>query len=222
VVSWPETRHGPARPARTIRILGPWRCGLTGPVGDTFPPLQLKSINGEPVVIPDPAGAFVHLQLRRFAGCPISNLHLRSIAQRHDEIESAGIREVVVFHSTAAELLEYQDAMPFLVLADPARDLYDRFGAERGARSILSPGAWRAVAAAQARAIRRAVSERRQPLPMRPNGGNLGLPADFLITSAGRILAVKYGQHAYDQWSVDELLAHALPEPGQPLLRSIK
>jgi hypothetical protein len=35
----------------------------------------------------------------------------------------------------------------------------------------------------------------------------LGLPADFLIASDGRVLACKYGAHAYDQWSVDEILA---------------
>ena len=33
-----------------------------------------------------------------------------------------------------------------------------------------------------------------------------GLPADFLIGSDGRVLASKYGRHADDQWSVDELL----------------
>jgi hypothetical protein len=29
--------------------------------------------------------------LRRFAGCPICNLHLREIARRHDELVAAGI-----------------------------------------------------------------------------------------------------------------------------------
>jgi hypothetical protein len=35
------------------------------------------------------------------------------------------------------------------------------------------------------------------------------LPADFLISRDGRVLARKYGAHAYDQWSVDELLTLA-------------
>jgi hypothetical protein len=35
------------------------------------------------------------------------------------------------------------------------------------------------------------------------------LPGDFLIDTDGRIVAQKYGVHAYDQWSVDELLAAA-------------
>jgi len=37
----------------------------------------------------------------------------------------------------------------------------------------------------------------------------LGLPADFLVAQDGRILALKYGVHANDQWSVDELLSLA-------------
>jgi hypothetical protein len=41
------------------------------------------------------------------------------------------------------------------------------------------------------------------------NGGINGLPADFLIAGDGRVLARKYGAHAYDQWSVDDLLGLA-------------
>ena len=40
-----------------------------------------------------------------------------------------------------------------------------------------------------------------------PKSGSLGLPADFLIASDGRVLACKYGTHAFDQWSVDEILS---------------
>jgi hypothetical protein len=45
--------------------------------------------------------------------------------------------------------------------------------------------------------------------PFQPQGGSLGLPADFLIAGDGRVLACKYGQHAADHWSVAELLALA-------------
>ena len=56
------------------------------------------------------------------------------------------------------------------------------------------------------RAIGNAVAHRRAPLPLAPSNGNLGLPADLLISADGNVAAVKYGVHAYDQWSVDELL----------------
>ncbi|WP_197506924.1 hypothetical protein [Mycobacterium sp. 852002-50816_SCH5313054-b] len=38
---------------------------------------------------------------------------------------------------------------------------------------------------------------------------SLRMPADVLIDADGRVAAVKYGKHAYDQWSVDDLLAMA-------------
>jgi peroxiredoxin len=60
-------------------------------VGDRFPEMQLTPITGETVPIPDASGAFFHLQFRRFAGCPICNLHLRSVSARIDEITAAGI-----------------------------------------------------------------------------------------------------------------------------------
>ena len=122
-------------------------------VGDRFPDLQLTSITDEIIGIPDPTGALTHLQFRRFAGCPICNLHLRSISSRLDEITAAGLREVVVFHSTTAELRKYQDDMPFPVVGDPDKQLYRRFGVEASAKAILKPGAWRALPAGWRQAV---------------------------------------------------------------------
>jgi hypothetical protein len=167
---------------------------------------QLVTIAGEAINVPD-AEQLVHLQLRRFAGCPICSLHLHSVVQRHDDILAAGIREVVVFHSTARELLDYEADLPFAVIADPDRRLYREFGVESSPRALLDPRAW----VPTLRSIFRTICElvaRRQAVPAtHPHGGRLGLPADFLIASDGRVLAFKYGTHAYDQWSIDALLA---------------
>jgi hypothetical protein len=46
-------------------------------------------------------------------------------------------------------------------------------------------------------------------LGLRLAGGPAGLPGEFLIAPSGQIKAVKCGTHAYDQWSVDELIALA-------------
>ena len=177
-------------------------------VDDRFPDLQLTAISGETIPIPD-TSALTHLQFRRFAGCPICNLHLRSINARIDEISAAGIREVVVFHSTADELRKYQDDMPYPVIGDPDKTLYQRFGVEASAKAVLNPRAWRAIPGGWRNTIADAVAHRRAPLPLAPTNGNLGLPADMLIAGDGRVVAVKYGTHAYDQWSVDELLSAA-------------
>jgi len=58
--------------------------------------------------------------------------------------------------------------------------------------------------------------------PIKPTGGPFGLPADFLIAPDGRLAAVTYGQNAYDQWTVDELLEHATLVPGVSARLSVK
>ncbi|MEV0669650.1 peroxiredoxin-like family protein [Mycobacterium sp. NPDC050441] len=165
---------------------------------------QFLSVTGEHISVPDPRG-LVHLQFRRFAGCPICNLHLQSFAARHAEIDAAGIREVAFFHSPAPELAAHTADLPFATVADPDKDVYRKFGVESSPRALLDPRSWPAI-------IRGGVltlcGRFRAPAG-RQAGGRLGLPADFLIAPDGVVLAAKYGAHADDQWSVDDLLARA-------------
>ena len=164
--------------------------------GDRAPRTDLIALDGAPIALPDPA-ALVHLQFRRFAGCPVCNLHLRQVAARVDELRAVGVREVAVFHSEAATMRPFQGDLPFDVVADPTRALYRRFGVEAGWRSILDPRAWGAML----RGMFGRWSMRRG------EGGHLGLPADFLIAPDGAIVAARYGRHAADHWSVDDVLA---------------
>jgi hypothetical protein len=175
------------------------RAGAAGrvDVGAVLAARELFSISGDRVRIPD-ADRLVHLQFRRFAGCPICNLHVRSLVLRQDEIVAAGIHEVAVFHSPADALLPHQDGVPFPMVADPEKRLYREFGVEPSVRALLDPRAWGPAV--------RGILHKRRPLALNLRGGPLGLPAEFLIASDGKVVARKYGVHAYDQWSVDELL----------------
>jgi hypothetical protein len=176
--------------------------------GSVVAPREVVSVSGDAVPIPDP-DRLVHLQFRRFAGCPICNVHLQSMVRRHDEIADAGIREVVVFHSTDEELRRYVDDLPFAVVGDPDKALYAEFGVGSSPRAVLDP---RAVAPKLVSMVRLDIDRIRRQKPvtnLHPTGGRLGLPADFLIGSDGRVIACKHGTHANDQWSVDEVLAHA-------------
>ena len=168
----------------------------------------LTSVQGNVVSVPA-RDALVHLQFRRFAGCPVCDLHLSSFARRHKEVEASGIREVVVFHSDRETLLSFCAELPFAVIADPKKRLYELFGVGFGVRSLLDPRAWGAMLRGIYRSAR-LISRSGRPIPsLNPQGGRFGLPADFLIDRNGLILACKYGTHAYDQWSVDEVLAAA-------------
>ena len=170
-------------------------------VGDKLDPRTVTNLDGDAVPIPDPNNR-LHLQFRRHAGCPICNTHLHSVTQRLDEIKAAGIREVVFFHSSAEQLRAHQVALPYDVIPDPERRVYGDFGVEKSWRSILTPKILASVGAGFAQ-------QRGKGTLGTLTESHLGLPADFLIDTDGTVLAVKYGEHGADQWSVDELLALA-------------
>lgn len=175
--------------------------------GDIVGERLLTTTSGASARVPD--HRLVHLQFRRFAGCPVCDLHLSSVARRHAELEAAGVRELVVFHPTSEALSPHAAGLPFGVVADPDKRLYVEFGVEAGPRALLHPRAWRPILRGIARSLAVVLATRR-PIPsVNPQGGRFGLPADFLIASDGRVLACKYGEHVYDQWSVDEVLALA-------------
>jgi peroxiredoxin len=165
-------------------------------IGAVITRRELMTTRSQQIRLPDPA-SLVHLQFRRYAGCPFCNLHLRSFAQRHQQLAAAGIREVVVFQSPAADLLAQQGDVPFAVIPDPQRKLYAEFGVASSPRAVLDPRAWLAGV--------RAITKNRPVLPANRQQAP-GLPADFLLAPDGHVLACKYGVHAYDQWSVDDLL----------------
>jgi len=181
--------------------------------GDQVTARELSPVAGPALTVPASDGRFTHLQFRRFAGCPVCNLHLRSVAVRHPEIEAAGMREIAVFHSPAGELRQYADGLPFALIADPDKRLYAEFGVESAPRALLDPRAWLPVLRAILRSTAMLVRGREGLPSRRQPHGRLGLPADFLIAPDGAVLAAKYGEHAYDQWTVDELLDLASRAP---------
>jgi hypothetical protein len=164
--------------------------------GGTLERRLVETVQGNPVEIPDKE-KFTHLQFRRFAGCPMCNLHIRDFIRRHEELVDHGIREVVVFHSSKEALLKNQDQVPFDLIADPEKTLYREFGVETSVRSVLHPGAWLPAF--------KGVLSGRFSLPSWGESP-LGLPADFLIDRNGQVAACKYGKHAYDHWTVDEVI----------------
>jgi peroxiredoxin len=165
--------------------------------GDTVPTSEWVNIHDAKVSLSGSKARFVHLQFRRFAACPICNLHVQSFVARNAELQAAGIHEVVVFHSPVKSLLPYQGKFPFDVIADPEKKHYAEFGVGTSIFAILDPRVWPAIS--QSMALKdNPVGE--------PEGGPLGLPGDFLIAADGKVVASHYGRHAYDQWSVDEVL----------------
>ncbi len=173
--------------------------------GAVIPVRRLETITGQSLSLPAEAGT-THVQFRRFAGCPICSVHLRSFADRHEELADAGVTEVAFFHSSVEALRGYQALLPFAVIADPDKAAYREFGVETSVRAVADPRAWSSAF----RGYRAKMGHRNDPnySGVGSNDGttHLGLPADFLIDADGKVVALHYGRHADDQWSVDELL----------------
>jgi len=161
------------------------------------PSITATTIHGRPVRVPDPAARLVHLQFRRFAGCPVCNFHLRTLSLRSAEIAAQGIHEVVFFHSGREEMLRYQAELPFDCVADPTKAFYRRFGVETSLLAPLHPAVLWA-------GMRNVLATHR--FYTRAENGILGLPADFLVGADGGLLACHYGTHAADNWDADTLL----------------
>jgi AhpC/TSA family len=176
---------------------------MTGPdpqvrrfVGEQLAPIELSTLAHGVLRVPGPE--YVHLQFRRFAGCPVCNLHLRSFAKGHPRLVAAGVRTVAFFHSPAELMRPYQGDLPFATVPDPDRRWYGHFGVERATFAVAHPRVvWSAL-----RGLVSAPSN-----PFAGGSDQTGLPADFLIDSDGTIQGAHYGKHADDQWSLDEVLA---------------
>src|SRR5579864_7957619 len=97
--------------------------------GDIVPATTLESVTGEPIMLPDP-DRLVHLQFRRFVDCPICNTHIAELRRRAREIDTARVKEVIVFHSSASSIRSYQKDLPFELIGDPKKALYKQFGVE--------------------------------------------------------------------------------------------
>lgn len=166
-------------------------------VGDPAPVEALEAVDGRQIALSSPQRP-VHVQLRRFAGCPVCNLHLRSFVLRAAEIEAAGVQVVAVFRSPPQALQPYQTELPFPLVADPEGGLHERVGIGSSAAAMAQP---KVIRAALLGAFTTPARGRR------PQDAAWGLVGDLLIGTDGRVLALHRGAHAADGWDVDTLLA---------------
>ena len=81
----------------------------------------------------------------------------------------------------------------------PERRFNRAYGVEAGTRALLNPRVWPAIARAVTVALSDVILRRRPMPPLFPDVGRYG-----------SVLAVHYGEHADDQWSVDHVLLLAI------------
>lgn len=157
----------------------------------------------------------IHLQFRRFAGCPSCNLQVHAFRRRQRELAAAQVLSLLVFPMVPRAEATADPGVA--LIADRDGRLARRFGVAAGLGAVLDPSAWPGFVTGLVR-----------------HGAGLPgswaqafrYPTDVLIGRDGALLAVQHAEHAAGAWSVDEVLHrvaaplhHAAP-PAQPIFRT--
>ena len=187
--------------ANEIRVVrSDERTGIALTAGMQAPAFQVqRTLRGGPLSLDSLRGGPVLLKFYRFATCPVCNLHMHHFIKRHGEIEAAGLRTVVFFHSSLARLEKTIDrALPFAVVPDPDKDIFRAYGVTQSWAGMFRARVWADYGRAMARGL--------SPGMLSHDGGIKGHPADFLLDATGTIRLAHYGAHYADSLDADAVL----------------
>jgi len=169
-------------------------------IGSLAPDFTAESIGGRRVSLEHLRGRPLLLKFYRFATCPVCSLHMHQFILDYDRVREAGLTTVVFYHSPADKLADApENATPFDLVADPAKQIFKAYGVERGLRGVVSPTVMRDYTKALAAGY--------PPGLLTSDGGITGNPADFIIDASGRVSLAHYGKHYADSLDAADVIA---------------
>lgn len=179
-----------------VRAMGPDAESGTPRVkaGDTLPDLLVDTAFETGLPLSRIVGGKPTLLLfLRYNGCPLCQLDMHELAAGYDAIKAVGGQAVVVLQSareTMAEQLGGPDALPYTILCDPEKKLYQRLAVwpAAGQMELMGPGLMEKMAQVQARGIQHGAYE----------GDEMQLPAAFAVDGALKVTWAHYGQGLAD------------------------
>lgn len=138
----------------------------------------------DPLTLSALRGQKVWLAFFRYAGCPLCNLRVHQMIQRHADWAAKGLQIVAVFQAPVAEVADNvgEQNAPFPIVCDPDEKLYRLYGLEASLAGYLSPKNLPLIA--------EALKEGFTPGAM--HGTKTRLPADFLIDATGKVVETFY------------------------------
>lgn len=159
--------------------------------GDTAPAFQVKDIQNREINLENYRGRKVLLSFYRYASCPLCNLRISELLGKQAAWKAGGLDLIAVFQSPESSIDRYvgKQGIPFPVIADPGRKLYDQYGVHadllKFAASALHPEKLLQAA-------------KKGFFPGKVENKVAMIPADFLIDESGKIFLAYYGKDASD------------------------
>ncbi|MBT3217070.1 MAG: redoxin domain-containing protein [Candidatus Marinimicrobia bacterium] len=135
------------------------------------------------------------LSFFRYASCPACNLRIHKLGQVYDKLQEQGFLILAVFESPKESILDYvaKDELPFPIIPDPDRKLYQQFGVESSWLGYL-----KGIPTAM-------IGMLKGFLPAKMEGDLAMIPADFLIDEKGVIQTAYYGINIGDHLSIEQI-----------------
>jgi thioredoxin-dependent peroxiredoxin len=179
--------------------------------GQVAPPFTAETCDGATVNVEQFAGKPLLLMFHRYAGCPMCNIRLHTLAQRFPELHNRGLEAIAFFHSTPEEIRKHAGGRqyPFAIATDPKFRVYRTYGVQtswpRLAMALVQPSVYATFARAFAQGFRGG----RMPRQLAK------MPADFFIAPDGSIHTAHYGRRIDDSLSFAEIEAALAQTTGE-------
>ncbi len=164
---------------------------------NTLAEIEVLTPEGTPVRIGELVDRPTILVIPRYYGCLPCRDYLRQVAERYDEVEAIGAGAIglsVGADFQAAWLIEHY-GIPFPLLVDPERKVYDAIELRRKLSVVLNPRGWVKYASAISRG-------NRQGRIIDP----LQLPGLALLDETARPITVHRGKALGDYPALDSVL----------------
>lgn len=165
------------------------------------PPFEVETFGGKTVSLGGFVGKPLLLMFHRYAGCPMCNIRLHTLARQFPQLHERGLEAIAFFHSPPEEIRKHAGGRqyPFEIATDPKFRVYRKYGVQtswpRLAMALVQPS----VYATYARAFTQGFRGGRMPRQLAK------MPADFFIRPDGRIHTAHYGRRIDDHLTHDEI-----------------
>jgi peroxiredoxin len=157
-----------------------------------------EDISGKPVTLHDFKGKRLMLSFYRYAACPLCNLRMHQLIQQHASLVEKNLHLVAVFQSPKESILKYvgRQSIPFPVIADPGRMLYQLYGIESSWSGFIK-GSLRIASVTSALM--------KGFFPGKMEGIKSMVPADFLIGPDLTVQMAYYGSDIGDHLPIEKI-----------------
>lgn len=171
--------------------------------GDKIEPFKVTDHSGKEWKFPDDfRESKTAIFFLRHLGCPLCKEKVAELKDAAAKFEDKSVKLIVVVQSTpkrCAQVAQKQ-ALPYPLVPDREKNLYDRFDVKRGGfREFTAPAAFVKTIKATFKGHMHGAFE----------GDELQVPASFLLSPEGEVIYAHYGVDVSDFGSVEDLLSKA-------------